>query len=409
MSKVMVSMPARGARRTLAGAVDAVLGQTHTDFTLAVIQDGTDDDSLSAIEDVRDPRLTRLVVPQRHGRFFADRVTLLACQPGYAWWTAHDADDAAYPNWLARMIEVAEDSDLPPVDMVMPAHNVITPGRPNRIWSPPTGDFRFAPDMLRHRNAIKGGRDIKHWAFMHSLWDVAWLRRCGGPDPSYLIGYDTVLSFLAFKFGSVATIDEPLYDRYVRPGSLTNHPATGFKSRLRMQVRARVFNDTATPPGYTLDAFRAGMWANHTDLMNESLALARVLRGMLNEDLESDGPEPNEPVDSHGKRVRRSVGSRPRRSRRTGLPAQGPEPEIGTGVGVGSIDGDPERLRAGDGGDSDDPGTQPAIPRADPETALVSDGWRRPAARSTGKRKTAKPKPVSPHVQPGGNRESDQV
>ena len=60
MSKISIIMPAYNADKTVAEAIESTLKQTHEDFELIIIDDGSEDDTLSTIRSYTDSRIVLL-------------------------------------------------------------------------------------------------------------------------------------------------------------------------------------------------------------------------------------------------------------------------------------------------------------------------------------------------------------
>jgi predicted O-methyltransferase YrrM len=233
-------MPYRGCPDTVRRAVDAVLGQTHTDLVLVVVADGSDQNPWPYLADITDERLVRLDLPEQRGRYFADAVTLAACTSPL--WTVHDADDVADPGWLATMLAALEPADADVVLTAQRVHHLNGRAATERVI--PWGDGAY-----------------RHHAHMAGLWSTRWLREIGGPHPGYQIGYDTLLTGAALAAGRAVVLDDVLYDRHKRRGSLTTSPATGQRSALRRTTVARL----------------RALWPDMVDAAPDTAALRQVL------------------------------------------------------------------------------------------------------------------------------------
>lgn len=216
---VTVSIPYHGCPGAVRRAVDAVLAQTETDLVCVVTNDADRvNPPWRALAGIDDPRLVRYDARVNRGRYYADAVVLAACDT--EWFTVHDADDQAHPEWLARCLQRARETGA---DAVWTAQRVVGL-RGQRVTEQP---LQAVAD-----------REMHHFAHMAGLWRTDWLRSVGGPHPGYRIGYDSLLSTIARWYGRLSVIDEPLYTRYRRAGSLTTSKRTGGKSALRRQARA---------------------------------------------------------------------------------------------------------------------------------------------------------------------------
>lgn len=243
--QVTVSMPYHGCPETVRRAVDAVLGQTHPGLLLVVVNDGDHDSPpWPHLADVDDPRLIRFDLPEQRGRYAADAVTLAACTTPL--WTIHDADDEADPRWLQTMLAA-----LGPVD----ADVVLTPQLVHQL------NGRTVVEPV----TAWGDGAYRHHAHMAGLWSTRWLRAIGGPHPGYRVGWDTMLTGAAMATGRALVLDEPLYTRHKRRGSLTTASATRPGSPARRATSARLramwpVMTAAAPAG--VDAVRAVLAAD---------------------------------------------------------------------------------------------------------------------------------------------------
>jgi glycosyltransferase involved in cell wall biosynthesis len=221
VNTVAVSIPYYGCPFGIRRAVDAVLAQTHKDLICVVTNDGdTERSPWPKLADIADPRLVRYDAPANRGRYFTDAVVLAATDT--PWFTVHDADDAAHPRWLELCLVEAVQSRA---DSVLTGQYVLDlKGR--RIIEKP----KMAAD----------GREMHHFGHMAGLWRSSWLRRVGGPNPHFRVGYDTLLSTIAWHYGRYAALPAPVYTRYRRRGSLTTSRQTGGKSDYRLAVRAEL-------------------------------------------------------------------------------------------------------------------------------------------------------------------------
>jgi predicted O-methyltransferase YrrM len=214
-AQITVSIPYHGCPHTIRRAVESVLGQTITDLRCVVVNDAdTGTPPWPYLTHITDPRLIRHDLPVNRGRYFADAVTLAACDT--PWWMVHDADDWSEPAWLERLLDLSTD-----VDVVLGAQVVHHLGGAEQVE--PVKQF------------VADGR-LRHHAHMAGLWRTGWLRRVGGPHPDYRVGYDTLMTALPWLVGRVAVLGDALYHRQRRPRSLTTAPATGMRSPLRRQT-----------------------------------------------------------------------------------------------------------------------------------------------------------------------------
>ncbi|HUG15035.1 MAG TPA: glycosyltransferase, partial [Thermomicrobiales bacterium] len=109
---ISVVLPAYNAERFAAEAIDSVLAQTHTDFELILIDDGSTDSTLDILRSyaARDCRIKVLA----HENLGVARAMNQAMSVAQSNWIARmDADDIMEPRRLERQVAfVAEHPDL---------------------------------------------------------------------------------------------------------------------------------------------------------------------------------------------------------------------------------------------------------------------------------------------------------
>jgi predicted O-methyltransferase YrrM len=217
MPDITVSIPYWRSPGTIRRAVEAVLSQTHNSLTCVVVNDGSDPQELrAALSGIHDSRLHLYDLPINRGRYFADAVTLSACNT--PWFTVHDADDRARPDWIATQLRVAERTGAQAVFCGHLLHGLHTRTPRSDHPQPFTGAFR-------------------HHAHMAGLWRTSFLRDLGGPRPDFRIGYDSMLTGVAMATGKSAIHREILYERHLQKGSLTKAASTRIGSPARKRAR----------------------------------------------------------------------------------------------------------------------------------------------------------------------------
>jgi len=111
---VTIGIPFLNAQRYLADSVRSVFAQTHTDWELLLVDDGSSDGSLDIVRHLDDPRV-RLVSDGSH-RGLAARLNQIACLAHGTYLARMDADDLMHPERLER--QVAFLSAHPSIDLV---------------------------------------------------------------------------------------------------------------------------------------------------------------------------------------------------------------------------------------------------------------------------------------------------
>lgn len=111
MNKVSVVIPSYNHRVYIGKAIDSVLTQSHEDLELIVIDDGSSDDSLEYLREIKDPRYT-LVEQANAGAHNAINRGLDLATGNYL--AILNSDDIFHPDRLKRCLEAmrANDSEL---------------------------------------------------------------------------------------------------------------------------------------------------------------------------------------------------------------------------------------------------------------------------------------------------------
>ena len=100
---VTIGIPFLNARRTLADAVRSVFAQTHGDWELLLVDDGSTDGSSEVVRPLRDPRVRLLTDGAQLG--LCARLNQIAATARGAYLARMDADDLMHPERIARQLE----------------------------------------------------------------------------------------------------------------------------------------------------------------------------------------------------------------------------------------------------------------------------------------------------------------
>ena len=92
--------------RYIEQAIRSVLAQTYPNWELVIVDDGSQDDSLSVIRRFDDPRIVVLPLPSRHGACRAYNIAYAQCRGTYL--GTVDADDLYLPEKLDRQVALLE-------------------------------------------------------------------------------------------------------------------------------------------------------------------------------------------------------------------------------------------------------------------------------------------------------------
>lgn len=97
---ISVLMPVHNAAAYVGEAVDSILAQSHADFELLVLDDGSTDESASVVRSRRDPRIRLISSPRNRGIVGTLNEGLAVAAGRYV--ARMDADDLAHPERLER-------------------------------------------------------------------------------------------------------------------------------------------------------------------------------------------------------------------------------------------------------------------------------------------------------------------
>jgi glycosyltransferase involved in cell wall biosynthesis len=111
---VTIGIPFLNARRSLAAAVRSVFAQTHPDWELLLVDDGSSDGSIDVVRRLDDPRV-RLVRDGSH-RGLCARLNQIAAMARGAYLARMDADDVMHPERIERQLALLRAD--PGVDLV---------------------------------------------------------------------------------------------------------------------------------------------------------------------------------------------------------------------------------------------------------------------------------------------------
>jgi len=105
-----VVMPIYNAGRFLRMAVISVLWQSYTQWELIIIDDGSTDDALQSIGDIKDPRIKVFKDGKNKGLAIRLNEAIALAQGRYI--ARMDQDDISYPERFFRQIEVLESNNM---------------------------------------------------------------------------------------------------------------------------------------------------------------------------------------------------------------------------------------------------------------------------------------------------------
>lgn len=113
MKKILISLPVYNEARLLKRAVNSILEQTYSNFTLIIINDGSTDNSLQESQKfLIDPRVIVLNNETNCGAYYTKNVGFKYMESGdYDIYTVHDADDFSQPKRFEKVVAAFESDD----------------------------------------------------------------------------------------------------------------------------------------------------------------------------------------------------------------------------------------------------------------------------------------------------------
>lgn len=227
---ITVGMPIYNAGEYLRLAVLSIVKQSFTDWELLIIDDGSTDNALEHIADIKDGRIRIL----RDGANKGLAVRLNECidLANGEYFARMDQDDVSYPERFARQLEALRHD--PRLDLV--ATRAITIDENNMA----TGLF---PHTISHQEIC--ARPWRGFYLPHPSWmgKVGWFRkhRYGVPGPYFC--EDQELLLRSYRESKFATTDEILFAYRIRgkvdPRKLAKTRRTVFNIQWRNFVSSR--------------------------------------------------------------------------------------------------------------------------------------------------------------------------
>lgn len=199
MTDLVVLLPFKDAQSYIGAAMDSILGQSRTSFTVLAIDDGSSDRTRAIIESYQDDRV-RLLAAEGSGVSAALNTGLDRCDRA-ALVARHDADDISHPHRFAE--QVAWFAEHPDTTVLASwAELIDESGQPDgRVLSTPTDHAAICQQLRTHN-------PICHGSVMFRAGPVS---EAGGYDTSYPVaqGYQLWVR-LAARY-RLCAIPKPLY------------------------------------------------------------------------------------------------------------------------------------------------------------------------------------------------------
>lgn len=213
-------------------AVDSVLRQTLADLELLVVDDGSTDGTMAALDGLDDPRLRRLANPANLGAAAARNTGLRAARAD--WVAFQDSDDEWLPQKLARqMARLAEAADPAVVGCYsgMAILNTAGPAggaRSTMRYLPKPGQGKREGDLVQELLVDNFISTQMLMARRSTLLDI------GGFDEALPALEDWDCAIRLAQRGPILCVDEPLVLQTFSDNSLTHSRPKWLRARLRI-------------------------------------------------------------------------------------------------------------------------------------------------------------------------------
>ena len=238
-------LPTYACRPFLRRALRGIVEQTFAATDVYVVDDGSDDLDVGLMAEF--PTVTFLRMAVRRGPYAAVNCVIHITASEYV--AFHDADDWSSPHRFARQIERLKYGDADGCGTAWCTHEFTTGDR--ATVHPP-------------EDATTALRAERRPALLHptTTYRRRALERVGPFDPFTLFGGDTEFHLRAALLLRLVNIQDALYERQIRRGSLTAHHATGKGSQARNAYSQRMRHHfrklqadmlNPRPSGYLLD------------------------------------------------------------------------------------------------------------------------------------------------------------
>jgi glycosyltransferase involved in cell wall biosynthesis len=135
--------------RFLKESIESVLTQTHTDFELIIVDDGSTDNSRAIINSYKDPRIIS-ILKENGGQGSAFKAGIARSTGDYIAFL--DADDFWDSNKLQRTAEIlCSESDIV---LLNHGYRMLEEGQVEHTLIPPTGDYDVKRELQRHSTEL---------------------------------------------------------------------------------------------------------------------------------------------------------------------------------------------------------------------------------------------------------------
>lgn len=194
-TRLTVILPVYDGMPYLPMAVDSILGQTFTDFTFIIVNDGSTDNSREYLESLRDPRIM-LINQSNAGQGMARKVALSRCHSEYV--ALMDADDISKPDRLRSQLNYLDTHHE--VVMLGTQIEFLIGNTAQRALTAPIDHELIQGRLLKGRAGVCTPSLMFRTAAAIQCWDY----------PSGFLGEDIYFCLRMCEQGRVANLDQVL-------------------------------------------------------------------------------------------------------------------------------------------------------------------------------------------------------
>ncbi len=245
---VSVVIPAYNAAETLERAIVSVLRQTYEPLQIVVVDDASDDATLTAARSFKSQGVESVRLPRRLGAAAARNHGISLCQGEYIAFL--DADDAWHDSKIGKQIVLLR--DVPDMAFIACAARLFpmngsAPRALNAGRRPSPG-----PDAWKELLTVPIIATPSVIARRLAILDV------GGFNPALEIAEDQDLWIRLARHGHCGYLGEVLVDVHERPDSLSARTALGVRIRTEYAMVSRYLEDAAYP---MTKSEKRGIWS----------------------------------------------------------------------------------------------------------------------------------------------------
>lgn len=242
---VAIIMPTYNVERYLAETLDSVIAQTHSDWELLIVDDGSRDETVRVAQDYaqRDARIRVMTQANQGGAAARDNgFREVSSQTQAVMFFDHD--DRMHPNSLALLTQALEEHPESPAAYGLASY-MDAQGQPYRV-----GHYeRF----LRRRRRLHENRLVRmapnEPATFEALLVNNWIpiggilmrqeakRIAGAFDAATAYAHDWDFWLRLSLQGPIAFVDEPVYDYRIHPASMSNNTSKLHSSELAVREK----------------------------------------------------------------------------------------------------------------------------------------------------------------------------